>query len=54
MKHKPEDILDEHEAERFLDLAKRLVSVPKKEIDRRIEEERQAKASKSEAKKQRP
>lgn len=43
------------ETDRFVDLARRIVAVPKKEIDRRIAEERQAKekASKTEARKSR-
>lgn len=47
---------DGHETERFVDLARKLVAVPKKEIDKRLEQERQAKeqakAAKSKAKKQ--
>ena len=45
---------DGHETERFVDLARKLVAVPKKEIDRRLEAERQEKeAAKSEPKKAR-
>ena len=34
------------DTERFVDLARKLVSVPKKEIDKRIEAERQQKEEK--------
>ncbi|MGB7209423.1 MAG: hypothetical protein WBD27_12235 [Pyrinomonadaceae bacterium] len=44
---------DGGETERFVDLARKLVAVPKKEIDKRLEQERQEKAAKSEAKKAR-
>lgn len=56
MKHKPyEPINDGHDAERFVHFAKKLISVPKAEIDRRMEVERQEKekASRGEVKKQR-
>lgn len=44
MKHKPfEPINDGRETERFYELARQLVSVPKKEIDRRMEAESQQK-----------
>jgi len=40
MKKKPEIINDGHETDRFLALAKQVISVPKEEIDRRIAEEK--------------
>ncbi len=38
---------DGNEAERFVDLARKLVAVQKKEINKRLEAERQEKASKN-------
>ena len=44
MKQKPfEPIDDGRETERFYDFAKKLVNVPKAEIDRRLEAEREQK-----------
>ena len=44
MKHKPfEPINDGHETDRFIAFAKRVISVPKSEIDAQIEKERLAK-----------
>ena len=51
MKYKPfEPISDGRETERFHDLAKKLVSVPKAEIDRRLEVERQLKQERKDKK----
>lgn len=40
---------DGHETERFVDLARKLVAVPKTEVDERIKKERQKKQKKKEA-----
>jgi len=41
---------DGKEAERFVDLARRLVAVPKAELDKRLEADRQAKQERKDAK----
>lgn len=41
-----------NETKRFVDLARKLVAVPKKEIDKRLEAERQEKASRQNEKRE--
>ncbi len=41
---------EKSESERFVDLAKRLVSIPKKDVDKRIENERSTKTNKKPSK----
>ncbi len=41
------------ETDRFVDLARKLVAIPKIEVDKRIAQDRKEKASKSAAQKQR-
>ena len=45
-----EMINDGKQAERFVDLARKLVAVPKQDIDRRLEEERRQKDERKDAK----